>query len=111
MPHRHDLRMIPTCCARMLQMVRAPILYLYFYVRYILDTVQPARPGAGRGARCAGRGGHARRLDYHENQAGPPDHGGRQRDQAVGEVKEAAESATEQVKDTVKRAVKKVKNA
>jgi len=29
----------------------------------------------------------------------------------VGEVKEAAESATEQVKDTVKRAVKKVKNA
>ena len=34
-----------------------------------------------------------------------------QRDQAVGEVKEAAESATEQVKDKVKRAVKKVKNA
>jgi uncharacterized protein YjbJ (UPF0337 family) len=44
-----------------------------------------------------------------------------QRDQAVGEVKEAAESATEQgkgkvaqvaeqVKDKVKRAVKKVKN-
>ena len=34
-----------------------------------------------------------------------------QRDQAVGEVKEAAESATEQGKDKVKRAVKKVKNA
>ena len=34
-----------------------------------------------------------------------------QRDQAVGEVKEAAESATEQVKDKVKRAVQKVKNA
>ena len=36
---------------------------------------------------------------------------GGQRDQAVGEVKEAAESATKQVKDKVKRAVKKVKNA
>ena len=34
-----------------------------------------------------------------------------QRDQAVGEVKKAAESAVEQVKDKVKRAVKKVKNA
>jgi uncharacterized protein YjbJ (UPF0337 family) len=34
-----------------------------------------------------------------------------QRDQAVGEVKEAAESAAEQVKDTVERAVDKAKNA
>jgi uncharacterized protein YjbJ (UPF0337 family) len=34
-----------------------------------------------------------------------------QRDQAVGEVKEAAESAAEKVKDTVERAVEKVKNA
>jgi len=34
-----------------------------------------------------------------------------QRDQAVGEVKEAAESAAEKVKDTVKRAVERVKNA
>jgi uncharacterized protein YjbJ (UPF0337 family) len=34
-----------------------------------------------------------------------------QRDQAVGELKEAAESAAEKVKDKVKRAVEKVKNA
>ena len=34
-----------------------------------------------------------------------------QRDQAVGEVKEAAESAAEKVKDKVARAVEKVKNA
>ena len=34
-----------------------------------------------------------------------------QREQAVGEVKEAAESAAEHVKDTVERAVGKVKNA
>ena len=34
-----------------------------------------------------------------------------QRDQAVGEVKEAAERAAEQVQDTVKRAVDKAKNA
>ena len=34
-----------------------------------------------------------------------------QRDQAVGEVKEAAESAAEKVKDKVERAVEKVKNA
>ena len=34
-----------------------------------------------------------------------------QREQAVGEVKEAAESAAEHVKDTVERAVEKVKNA
>lgn len=34
-----------------------------------------------------------------------------QRDQAVGEVKEAAERAAEQVKEKVERAVEKVKNA
>jgi uncharacterized protein YjbJ (UPF0337 family) len=34
-----------------------------------------------------------------------------QREQAVGEVKEAAESAAEHMKDTVERAVEKVKNA
>jgi uncharacterized protein YjbJ (UPF0337 family) len=34
-----------------------------------------------------------------------------QRDQAVGEVKEAAERVAEKVQDTVKRAVEKVKNA
>ena len=34
-----------------------------------------------------------------------------QRDQAVGEVKEAAESAAEKGKDTVARAVAKAKNA
>jgi uncharacterized protein YjbJ (UPF0337 family) len=34
-----------------------------------------------------------------------------QREQAVGEVKEAAENAAEHVKDTVERAVEKVKNA
>jgi uncharacterized protein YjbJ (UPF0337 family) len=34
-----------------------------------------------------------------------------QRDQAVGEVKDAAESAAEKVKNTVARAVEKAKNA
>jgi uncharacterized protein YjbJ (UPF0337 family) len=33
-----------------------------------------------------------------------------QRDQAVGEVKEAAESAAEKVKDTVERAAEKVQD-
>ena len=33
-----------------------------------------------------------------------------QRDQAVGEVKEAAESAAEKVKDTVERVAEKVKD-
>jgi uncharacterized protein YjbJ (UPF0337 family) len=33
-----------------------------------------------------------------------------QRDQAVGEVKEAAENAVEQVKDTVERVAEKVKD-
>lgn len=34
-----------------------------------------------------------------------------QREQEMGEVKEAAENAAEHVKDTVERAVEKVKNA
>jgi pantothenate synthetase len=50
------------------------------HARNLSDTVQRARSGAGCGARRAGRGGHAGRLDHHENQVSSPDHGGRQRD-------------------------------